>query len=79
MTLEEEKEYAMIREGLQFDEESGRWRASYPWVKDPACLPQNRTFAYATLNSTERRLGRNQLYADTYKHQIEDMLQRNAA
>ena len=79
MTLEEEKEYEMIREGLSFNEDTGRWIASYPWVKDPSCLPWNRTFAYATLQSTEKRLGKNQLYADTYKRQMEDMLKRNAA
>ena len=79
MTLEEEKEYLMIREGLSFDEDSGRWRASYPWVKDPSCLPQNRNFAYATLQSTEKRLGKNQLYANTYRRQMHDMLERKAA
>ena len=65
MTLEEEKEYEMIRDGLNFNEGTGRWIASYPWVKDPSCLPWNRTFAYAILQPTEKRLGKNQLYTDT--------------
>ena len=79
MTLEEEKEYGMIRDGLNFNEGTGRWVASYPWVKDPSCLPWNRTFAYAMLQSTEKRLGKNELYADIYKRQMEDMLERDAA
>ena len=59
MTLEEEKEYEMIRQGLDFDEGTGRWIANYPWIKDSPCLPWNQAFAYATLQSTEKRLGRN--------------------
>ena len=59
MTLEEEKEYEMIRQGLDFDEGTGRWIANYPWIKDSSCLPWNQAFAYATLQSTEKRLGRN--------------------
>ena len=79
MTLEEEKEYKMIREKLKFDEVSGRWMAPYPWIKDSSCLPWNRPFAYATLQSTEKRLTKNKLYADTYKRQMEDILERKAA
>ena len=79
MTLEEEKEYKMIREKLKFDDVSGRWMAPYPWIKDSSCLPWNRPFAYATLQSTEKRLTKNKLYADTYKRQMEDILERKAA
>ena len=52
MTLEEVKEYEMIRDDLNLNEGTGRWIASYPLVKDPSCFPWNRTFAYATLQST---------------------------
>ena len=76
MTIREEKELQMIEEGLQFDERSGRWQAKYPWVKDPGVLPENRHVAFATLKSTEKRLERNPLHAETYKRQMNDMLER---
>ena len=79
MTLEEEKEYNMIHERLRFDGGTGRWMAPYPWIKDSSCLPWNRPFAYATLQSTEKRLAKNKLYANTYKRQIDDILERKAA
>ena len=79
MTLEEEREHEMIKNGLVFNEASGRWLANYPWIKDPACLPENRQFAYATLKSTEKRLQRNLIHAKTYQKQMEDMIDRKVA
>ena len=79
MTLLEEKEHDMIKEGLIFDESAKRWMARYPWICRPDCLPANKQFAYATLRSTEKRLLRNQLHANTYCAQIDDMLKRNVA
>ena len=76
MTLEEEEEHEMIKQGIVFDQQSGKWLAHYPWVKNPECLPNNRNFAYATLKSTERRLKKNPLHAHTYQKQIEDMLDK---
>ena len=79
MTLVEEKEYELIKRGLLFSHATGRWLANYPWIMDPKCLPNNVQFAYATLMSTEKRLRRDKLYAETYQKQINDMLDRNVA
>ena len=79
MTLQEEREYEMIKKGLIFNEDSGRWLAKYPWSSDPKCLPDNRQFAYATMSSTEKRLQRNPLHAETYRGQMNDMLERKVA
>ena len=41
-----------------FDVQDNRWLAEYPWIKDPADLPDNKRVALAMLYSTERRLGK---------------------
>ena len=79
MTLSEEKEYQMIKNGLEFDRSRGRYVASYPWIVDANRLPSNRDFACALLRSTEKRMNRNPLHAEIYKKQIQDMLDRKVA
>ena len=79
MTLIEEKEYALIKNGLVFNHSAGRWMANYPWIVDPESLSNNREFAYALLMSTEKRLNRNELHAETYRNQIADMMERKVA
>ena len=79
MTLLEEKELVLIENGLSFDCEAKRWSASYPWIRDPEFLPNNKYVACATLKSTEKRLSKNPLHAKLYQGQIHDMLDRKAA
>ena len=79
MTLQEERELSMIEEGLSFNSETGRWCAKYPWKIDPSLLPNNRYIAVATLKSTEKRLLRNPLHAETYRRQMNDLLERKVA
>jgi hypothetical protein len=79
MSLVEEKEYELIKKGLVFNHTTGRWLARYPWIMDPQNLHNNMQFAYATLMATEKRLSGDELYAKTYKKQIDDMLERNVA
>ena len=38
-TLREEREFILIEKGLEWKE--NHWIASYPWIKDPGCLPNN--------------------------------------
>ena len=79
MSLQEEKEYSMIEDGLRFCEESRCWEASYPWIKSPAGLPNNRCVAMATLRSAEKRLKKSKELGATYNEQIEDMVSRGAS
>ena len=79
MTLLEERELDLIKKGLSFNSNLGRWVAKYPWIKEPSTLPENRYIAYATLKSTEKRLKKKPLHAETYKRQMDDMLDRRAA
>jgi len=79
MSLQEEKEYRMIEDGLRFCNESGRWEASYPWIKPAADLPDNRCVAMAALRSAEKRLKKKKELAVTYNAQIEEMVSRGAA
>ena len=79
MTLLEEKEFEIIKNGLEFNVSKGRYEANYPWIVDPKNLPYNRGFALALLKSTEKRMSRDPLHAETYKKQIEDMIDRNVA
>ena len=79
MTIVEEKEYEMIKSGLSFNQATGKWLANYPCIVEPSCLPDSSRFAYATLMSTEKRLAKNPLYAETYQNQIRDMVERGVA
>jgi len=79
MSLQEEREYQMIEEGLSFDKAKGRWIAKYPWVVPPEKLPNNRCVALAILRSTEKRLAKDPEHAIVYNEQIEDMVRRKAA
>ena len=79
MTLLEEKELELIKKGLKFDSDKGRWVAKYPWIKEPNTLPQNKYIAIATLESTEKRLKKKPLHAETYRRQMDDMLNRKVA
>ena len=66
--MKEEKELELIEKNMKFDAEDNRWLAEYPWIKDPADLPDNRRVALSMLYSTERKLGKNpnmQLYTTT--------------
>ena len=76
-TLQEERELAMIDNGLELAD--GRWTATYPWKKDPKLLPNNYTAALAMLRSTEKRLLRNEDLASQYCKQISDMIERGVA
>ena len=84
MTLADERELAVIKEGLTYrlsDAHSDKphWDASYPWKEDPSTLPNNRNAVKATFLKSEKRLSRNPEWKDTYAEQVHDMVQRGAA
>ena len=79
-TIQEERELALIQEGLKYDIDAKRWTVSYPWIRNPKELPNNIGAAKARLESTERRLWRNGAeYGRLYDNQIKDMVERNVA
>jgi len=60
-SFKEEQELALIRSNLRYDSYKKCWIAKYPWLIDPAALPDNYTTALATLKITERVLKLNPL------------------
>ena len=79
-TLKEERELAMIRDGLSYDKQRKTFTIDYPWVKDPINLPNNVRAASAKLRSTENRLQRlDSNYQNAYCQQMEDMEKRGVA
>ena len=54
-----------------------QWLIPYPWVKDAAELPDNRSQAEKKLEATERRLAKNPDHADAYNKQMEEMSEMN--
>ena len=78
-SIKEEKELELIEKNMKFDAQDNRWLAEYPWIKDPADLPDNRRVALAMLYSTECRLGKNTQHATVYDNQVQDMVQRGVA
>ncbi|KAI2653796.1 Triostin synthetase I [Labeo rohita] len=84
MTLTKERELKFIKEGLTYVKEdvhnkSPHWNAKYPWTKDPASLPNNRSGVEATFLRTERQLKREPEWKITYAAQIHEMVERGAA
>ena len=75
----EEQELNVIRENLEYDEPNQRWITSYRWIVEPKSLPDNYNTALATLEKTERTLLKDELWANTYKQQMEDMVHREVA
>ena len=41
-TIKEEKELHLIESKLEYNKEEKRWIAEYPWIRDPAELPDNK-------------------------------------
>ena len=78
-SFKEEQELKIIRENLEFDKSNQCWITSYPWVVDPNSLPDNYNAALRTLEKTEHTLLKDEVWAHTYKKQIEDMVQREVA
>ena len=77
ISLKEEKELALIEEGLVYNEKQKCWIASYPWIKDPSHLKNNLKVANARLRTTENRLKKlGTEYARKYQSEIEDMVNR---
>ena len=35
MTIMKEKEYEMIKQGLSFNQDTGKWCAEYPYIVNP--------------------------------------------
>ena len=80
ISLKEEKELALIEEGLVYNEKQKCWIASYPWIKDPSHLKNNLKVANARLRTTENRLKKlGTEYARKYQSEIEDMISRGVA
>lgn len=79
-SIKEEKELELIEKNMKFDAQDNRLLAEYPWIKDPADLPDNRREeALAMLYYTERRLEKNTQHATVYDNQVRDMVQRGVA
>ena len=76
MTIKEEREFNQIKSGLHYDEEKEKWTATYPWIKNPSNLVNNKTAVLGALKSCERRLKRDEVSATKYQEQMEDMQRR---
>ena len=79
LSIKEEREQALINEGLSYNESDCCCVAVYPWIKDPKGLPDNYSMAIRRLENTERRLLRNPSHSKIYDDQIVDMFNRNVA
>ncbi|XP_037773212.1 uncharacterized protein LOC119568872 [Penaeus monodon] len=80
ISLKEERELALIEEGLLYNEEQKCWLVKYPWLRDPMHLKDNIKVANARLKTTENRLKKlGNEYAMKYQREIEDMIDRGVA
>lgn len=84
MTLSEERELEMIRQGLSYVKSDAHsrephWDAKYPWIEDPSSLPNNRSAVEATFLRTEKRLKKEPEWRTAYSTQVHEMVERRAA
>ncbi|XP_076028384.1 uncharacterized protein LOC143017480 [Oratosquilla oratoria] len=74
-TLKETRELKLIEQGLTFDEVNRVWVVKYPWIKNPANLPNNCASAVARMKATEKRLlSRGSEHCKLYQNQIDEMI-----
>ncbi|XP_059209564.1 uncharacterized protein LOC131988465 [Centropristis striata] len=84
ITLAEERELEVVREGLTYvtedrHSEEPHWHARYPWLEDPATLPNNKRTVEATFLRTEKQLSKEPEWKAAYAAQVHDMVNRRAA
>lgn len=84
MTLAEEREMEMVKNGLTYVKEDHHspdphWHANYPWTEDPSSLPNNRKAVEATFLRTEKQLAKDPELKMAYSSQVHDMVNRKAA
>ena len=75
LSIKEEREQALINQGLSYQENDNCFVAVYPWIKGPMELPDNYNMAFRRLQNTERRLLKNLPHSKIYDEQIVDMRQ----
>lgn len=80
MTLAEERELEIIKEGLTYVKEdshstSPHWDAKYSWTVDPASLPNNKAAVQATFLRTERQLMKDPEWQEAYANQIHEIVE----
>lgn len=74
LTLKEERELKLIEDGLKF--RGSYWESSYPWIRDPGQLPDNRK---ASVIATEKKLTKSPNIARLYCEEMRDMFNRKAS
>lgn len=79
MTLAEERELEVVREGLTYvtDDSHSKelhWHARYPWLEDPASLPNNKRTVEATFLRMEKQLAKEPEWKVAYAAQVHDMV-----
>lgn len=84
MTLAEERVLEVVRGGLTYitndhHSKDPHWHAKYPWLEDPASLPNNRGAVEATFLRTERHLAKEPKWKAAYASQVLNMVSRGAA
>ena len=78
-SFKEEQELKKIEENVKYDVKNQCWITSYPCLIDPHTLPNNYQTAYTTLQRTEKTLSKDEKWADTYRGQMQDMVERGVA
>jgi hypothetical protein len=58
LTFKEDQEYQIILEGLEFNKEQGRWRATYPFHIQPSTLRDNYAQVFKYTLVQEKRLAK---------------------
>ena len=71
LTQSEREETRMIQNSCK--KVGNQWMIPYPWKTDPKFLPNNRSQAMKKLETTERRLMKNQANAEAYNEQMQEM------
>lgn len=70
----------MIEQGFTFDEVKKVWVGKYPWIKNPARLPNKYPSASGRIKATEKRLTNlGAEHCKLYQNQIDEMIAKGIA
>lgn len=84
MTLAEERELEVMRDGLTYVTEDGHskephWHTKYPWLEDLVSLPNNKRAVEAMFLRTEKQLSKESEWKVAYTARMHNMVDRKAA
>ena len=85
MSIKEEREYYRFKSLMYLDKCGNKddpgpyWRTEFPWTIEPDDLVDNKAAVAAVMYATEKKLGRNPEWRETYEQQLHALVEKGFA